>query len=328
MTERAKAVRVPAFASPLDLRGLLTSAPPPLDHVLPGLLSGTVGMLAGPGGVGKTMLELQLGMALATGTPACAGLFAGLMPAAGPAPVVLVTAEESAAVLQHRLHAIACALFEQQERFGMDLDYAEFVTRLERNLRLFAGASHRYALLDRELQRTSVLPDLASACEGARLVLIDPLRQFHECDENDSAAMNLMVQTLRRLAERTRAAVVFAHHATKAATLTGQGDAAGAARGSSALTDGVRWQLNLSRMSREQAQQAGIADDARGQFLLLDVAKSNYLAPQPTQRLQRLAGGVLARVDTGAGREEFQARPDKTRQAPRQRQLKLQAGRR
>ena len=81
-------------------------------------------------------------------------------------------------------------------------------------------------------------------------------------------------------------------------------------------------------MSREQAQQAGIADYARGQFLLLDVAKSNYLPPQPTQRLQRLAGGVLARVDASTDSEEFQARPDKTRQAPRQRQLKLQAGRR
>jgi RecA-family ATPase len=328
MTERTKTpARVPAFSTPLDVRALLTSPPPPLDHVLPGLLCGTVGMLAGPGGVGKTMLELQLAAALATGTPACAGLFSGLMPAAAPAPVVLVTAEESTAVLQHRLHAIACALFEQRERFGITLDYAEFVTQLGGNLRLFAGASHRYALLDRNMKHTSVLQDLGKACEGARLVLIDPLRQFHECDENDSAAMNLMVQTLRRLAERTGAAVVFAHHATKAATFAGQGDAAGAARGSSALTDGVRWQLNLSRMSREQAQQAGIAEDARGQFLLLDVAKSNYLAPQPTQRLQRLAGGVLARVEAAAERDGLHAGTDKPWKAPRQRPLKLHGGR-
>ena len=329
MTERSKtASRVPAFSAPLDIRALLTSAPPPLDHVLPGLLSGTVGMLAGPGGVGKTMLELQLAVALATGTSACAGLFSGLMPAAAPARVVLVTAEESAVVLQHRLHAIVCALFEQRERFGITHDFAEFVTQLGSNLHLFAGASHRYALLDCNMKRTTELQDLANASEGARLVLIDPLRQFHEGDENDSAAMNLVVQTLRRLAERTGAAVVFAHHATKASTFAGQGDAAGAARGSSALTDGVRWQLNLSRMSREQAQQASLAEDARGQFLLLDVAKSNYLPPQPTQTLQRLAGGVLARVAAADGREGFQLSADKSRRAPSPRQLKLQGSRR
>lgn len=324
MTERTKAAaRVPAFSTALDVRALLTNSPPPLDHVLPGLLAGTVGMLVGPGGVGKTMLELQLALALATGTPACGGLFAGLMPQAKPASVVLVTAEESAVVLQHRLHAIVCAQFAQRERFGISLGYEEFVTLLGANLRLFAGASHRYALLDRDLERTAIFGDLAKACEGTRLVLIDPLRQFHECDENDSAAMNLVVQTLRRLAECTGAAVVFAHHATKASTSAGQGDAAGAARGSSALTDGVRWQLNLSRMSREQAQQAGVAEDASGQFLLLDVSKANYLPPQPTHKLQRLAGGVLALWEPSGARDGHLPVAGKTAGLTRSRQLKL-----
>lgn len=324
MIERTKTLaRVPAFSAPLDIRTLLTSTPPPLDQVLPGLLSGTVGMLVGPGGVGKTMLELQLAVALATGTPACAGLFSGLMPAAAPARVVLVTAEESAVVLHHRLHTIACALFKQQERFGITLDFAEFVTQLGSNLNLFAGASHRYALLDRNMKRTTALQDLANASKGARLVLIDPLRQFHEGDENDSAAMNLVVQALRRLAERTGAAVVFAHHATKAAASDGQGDAAGAARGSSALTDGVRWQLNLSRMSREQAKQASVAEDAREQFLLLDVSKANYMPPQPTKRLQRLAGGVLALWESGDARDGRPSMAGKAAGLTRAHQLKL-----
>ena len=52
------------FLKPLDIRQALTTPPPPPDHVLPGLLAGTVGMLAGPGGIGKTMLELQLASAL------------------------------------------------------------------------------------------------------------------------------------------------------------------------------------------------------------------------------------------------------------------------
>jgi len=324
MNESTKAAaRVPAFSKPEDIRALLETSPPPLDHVLPGLLAKTVGMLAGPGGVGKTMLELQLAVAVATGTPACGGLFGGLMPQSKPAPVVLVTAEESIDVLQHRLHAIVYKLFEDSERFGITLVYDEFVDILCKNLRLFSGASHSHALLDRNLERTAILGHLAKACEGARLVLIDPLRQFHECDENDSAAMNLVVQTLRRLAVHTGAAVVFAHHATKAATFAGQGDAAGAARGSSALTDGVRWQVNLSRLSREQAQQVGVAPDARGQFLLLDVSKANYIRPQSTQVLQRLAGGVLSVKESGQANEGTRPMAGKMRGSARSRQLEM-----
>lgn len=285
------------FSTPLDVRALLTTVAPPLDHVLPGLLAGSVGMLAGPGGVGKTMLELQLAVALATGTPACGGLFAELMPPSAPARVVLVAAEEPALVLQHRLQAIACTLFDAPEYFGIKLEFDAFVALLADNLRLFASAPHSYALLDRNLSQTGVLQDLAEACEGARLVLIDPLRQFHDCEENDSAAMNRLVQTLRHLTMVTGAAVVFAHHTTKASTLAGMGDAAGAARGSSALTDGVRWQINLSRLSPEQAKGVPVPDATPGRLLLLDVAKSNYLASQPTQVLWRTAGGVLVRCD-------------------------------
>ena len=73
----------------------------------------------------------------------------------------------------------------------------------------------------------------------------------------------------------------------------GQSDTAGAARGSTALTDGVRWQLNLSRPTRESAKYHGIPDDERGRFVLADIAKANYLPPQHTEVLERLAGGVL-----------------------------------
>lgn len=308
------ATPVRPFSTPLDVSALLTTPQQPLDHVLPGLLAGSVGMLAGPGGMGKTMLELQLAVALATGTPACGGLFAEVMSPSAPARVVLVTAEEPVPVLQHRLRAIVHASLTAHERFGITLDFASFVERLDANLQLFASAPHAYTLLDRGLQPTSVLDDLTEACVGARLVFLDPLRQFHDGEENDSAAMNRLVQTLRQLAMATGAAVVFAHHTTKASAFAGMGDAAAAARGSSALTDGVRWQINLSRLSPEQAKVVSVPEAAPGHLLLLDVAKSNYLAPYPTQVLERLPGGVLARCDTaspqpGATKTRGQSRP-------------------
>lgn len=292
------------FAQPLDIRRILTTPPPKLDHVLPGLLAGTVGMLAGPGGVGKTMLELQLALAVASGTPICGGLFDdddGMAPRS-PGRVVLVTAEESTAVLWHRLHAIVSTLFGARQRFGIGLAPNALLDLWERNLVLFplAGAQ-RVTLVNREHQSTPVNNLLRKVSEGARLVMLDPLRQFHDCDENDSAAMNAVVRITHGLAASTQAAVVFAHHTNRASGQLGMGDTAAAARGSSALTDGVRWQCNLSKPGKDAAKLHGIGEAERGRFLLVDIAKANYLPPQPTAVVERLTGGVLARVRHAAG---------------------------
>lgn len=296
------------FGEPLDIHALLTAPPPPLHHVLPGLLAGTVGMLAGPGGVGKTMLELQIAVGLATGTPVCGGLFE----CAGAAPVVMVAAEEDVNVLTHRLHAIVHALYAQRARFGLQIESKPFLARLQNNLRLFAGTTAGLLLLDRDGRRTATLKALGNAAERAQLIIIDPLRQFHGGDENDSASMDRVVLALRQVARQSGAALVFAHHTNKAATFSGQGDVAGAARGSSALTDGVRWQLNLSKPTKEQAQRRGIAEDARGRYLLLDIPKANYSPPRGTVTLERLPGGVLAACSPqGHGRVAHQ-RADKS----------------
>ncbi len=91
------------FARPLDIRRTLTTPPPVLEQVLPGLLAGTVAVCAGPGGMGKTTFLLQLCCALATGGSPCGGLFKDSAPegagARTPGKVVFVCAEESAAII-------------------------------------------------------------------------------------------------------------------------------------------------------------------------------------------------------------------------------------
>lgn len=278
----------------LNIRATLDAAPPLLDFVLPGLTSGSVGTIVGPGGIGKTTLLLQVATALSIDAPTAGGVFAST---GAPRRVVLVAAEESADILTIRLHAINNLLkreIGQASLLGADLHESR-IALMEKNLLLVPAAGRSVYLL-KDGEPTEFFESLCRFCLGARLIIIDPLRRLHDGDENSSAAMTNVVQLLECLGRRTGAAVIAVHHVSKAAVFGDVADSAAAARGSSALTDAVRWQLNLSAMSEKDSKKFGLTGQHKA-FLRLDFAKANYIAPQPTIWLRRLEGGVLSRVN-------------------------------
>lgn len=293
----SEAAVVNAFAQRLDVEYMLRNRPPVPDYVLPGLHAGTVGMLAGPGGAGKTMLELQLSVAVAVGVSPLDGVLSGWAPGQWeprPGRVVLFAAEEAPHEVWRRLHAVVHHL-SASESCPAPL---ELLGLLRENLHLYApGGTLPTLLMNADRSSTEQVNNLKRAAEGARLVILDPARQLHAADENDSASMNAFVGILRCVAEASGAAVVVAHHTNRAAAQFGMGDAAGAARGSTALTDAVRWQVNISRLTKEAANAHGVDPEERGQYVLLDTAKANYVASQRSLLLARRAGGVLVPVE-------------------------------
>jgi RecA-family ATPase len=279
----------------LNIRSALANAPPALDFVLPGLLSGTAGTIVGSGGVGKTTLLLQLSMALSSNMPVGGHI---LSMARQPSRVVFVAAEESADIMRIRLHAINASMKQQQASLLSFETEEDTVTLMDNNLCLLPAAGHSVSLL-KNGEPTPFYDELCRLCHGARLVVIDPLRRLHDGDENNSASMTQLVQLLESLAKRTGAAVIAAHHVNKGAVFAGMTDLAGASRGSSALTDAVRWQVNLSAMSEPEAKAFGLTAERRS-YLRLDIAKANYMSPQPTIWMKRLEGGALTHVDLSA----------------------------
>lgn len=286
----AKQAKKNPFSRPLNIKFMLRNPPPALDHVLPGLLAKSVGLLVGPGAVSKTMLALQVGIAMATGTPLLGGLVGGSVSEGGKAQrVVLVLAEESAEVVWHRLHAIASV---QLAASGIDPDTAAEL--LERNLVIHALAGgDQVNLLGDNLDRTPAGEQLREACMGARLVILDPVRDFHNADENDSTAMKALARHIASYAASTGAAWLLVHHSSRAAAVHGFGGSADAGRGSTALTNAVRWQMNLSRPTRETAKQHRILADELHEIVLLDVPKSNYVGNPGTLLARRGPHGVL-----------------------------------
>jgi len=81
----------------LSAHNCYTTPPPPPDFVLPGLRMGSVGMLSGPGGIGKSMLALQIAIDVSCGSN-LAGLSVG-----SQGRVLLLNAEDPRDEISRRM---------------------------------------------------------------------------------------------------------------------------------------------------------------------------------------------------------------------------------
>lgn len=274
----------------VDIRKTLLSSPPALDHVLPGLLAATVGTMVAPGGVGKTMLLTQIGCAIAAGQPVLGGALNGTDPS--PAKVVLFLGEETLPVMHHRLHAVSQQIVATMTSPSRE-NLQRFLDLLSENLAVLPLGGHGVsAFID---EGSKAYTELRQLCVGARLVVFDPLRRFHDGDENDSAVMTAVVGRFERLARETGAAVVVAHHANRNSVSNGTGEQSVASRGSTALTDGVRWQANLSPVSESLAKDFGIDSTTARQYVRFDGSKTNHCRPMSPVLLRKAPeSGVMS----------------------------------
>lgn len=278
---------------------------PPLDFVLPGLLRGTVGMLVGPGGIGKSMLALAIGAAVAGRWPVAAGSGGALFDTPTQGAVAIAFGEDPALVIQHRQEAFISGLTAEQTAA---LDAA-------------SGLDVRSTLgVDMRLVDTSCKPyapgpwvdELRQLCTGRRLVIVDCLSLLHDADENDNSAMAAVMRALTRVASETGCAILVLHHVGKGA---GDGRAdADRSRGASSITTSVRVQYDLRGPTDKEAKELGIHGENRWRWCKFATVKINYAAPIPPVWLQRGSGGLPVRADLDAAAHMVQ-RFDKDKRA-------------
>lgn len=249
----------------------------PLAHGF--LPLGKVGMLAAAGGAGKTMALAQLAVSVATGRD---WLGHYTVPAESRGPVLLALGEEDEEEVQRRLYDI---------RKGLGLSEApEAWAALKRNLMILPLAGVPVQLVsaqgkDKRPEETPAFRELRRRIEGAgvdwKLLVLDPLSRWAGPEtETDNFAATRFVAAVESLTQvRGNPTVLLAHHTTKAARRGLDAGEATAARGASALTDGVRWVANLLK--------------PEGSPLSLSLVKTNYTHNAPDVPLKRENGGVL-----------------------------------
>jgi len=269
----------PGFAW-IDIRKAFTTPPVDLDYVLPGLLAGSVGAIIAAGAVGKSMMSIQTCSTLAGG-PDTLGLCdwqPGWTPQIGR--VVYLSAEDPTVVMNTRLYAMG----HVRTPDGRNMMTDEHMDKLATNLCIAPLVGKMTDLMSPDWQSW-----ILQVTQGARLVVIDTLRRFHRLDENDGGAMAGLLAFMEMVCLENGCSILFLHHTNKAG-----GSEQQASRGSSVLTDNVRYQANLVTMTPEEAVSANVLPELRRMFVKIGFPKVNYTAPMPSQWMQRTTGGILA----------------------------------
>ena len=267
----------------------LASAPPPRRWLLDGLLvMGKAGAVIAPGGYSKSQLLLQLGVTVATGID-----LAECWKAGETGAVIYFAAEDDHDELHRRLDRIQSRLTQEGK--------ANVLSALQANLFVFSTVGFDTLMTKRsisgEVCQTEVvgrIVALAKQVESLKLIIVDPISRFRGGEENSNEDATRFVEALESIAQQTGASVLAAHHAGKASYALDANQ--GASRGASALTDGLRWQMNLTPVTEKQGIALGLDNGHMRRYVMATVTKTNYAAMPEPVILERQEGGYLCAV--------------------------------
>lgn len=225
-------------------------------------------MLSGMGGIGKTLLGMQLVHAAATGLP-------WLNQKIKRTKAFAVFCEDDEDEVHRRFNDINTGTNTSFDDLG--------------DLRLWVRDGMVSSLMEYEGRYgagkyTQFFYDLIAEIKGfgAELILLDSLYNFFHGNENDRVQVTQFVGALRHIAKDTNAALVFLAHPSKSGLSTGDGYA-----GSTAWHDAVRSRLYFAEEE----------DAASGEKrLLLSTMKANYAAKGDAIEVHYDAGMLVAKA--------------------------------
>jgi hypothetical protein len=275
------------FPAECDLRRFRDTLPPVRDWVIEGMEPGDVGIVSAPGGTGKSMLCLSIGLAVASGRP----LFGQWKVGPIPGDVLYIFEEDSAATLHHRMHALAQLTKPTDDELGR---LHAICVRSRPPKMMLQGVQ---GLARRQKDEVGALLALLDSLPNPRLLILDPLLKFHTLDENSNNEMNQFMELMGQIAERAGVAVILVHHTAKGKS-NGNTDSEHqeAARGASAIINEARWQASLRGIGAKTAKKWGLDEDQARRYLWLTLPKRNNVGHLDDILLERGFGGVLMGV--------------------------------
>ncbi len=238
------------------------------------LPKGIVAMLVGAGGVGKTHLLSQLAISIANGT--------SFLDTYNPTEHcgkdnrgnVFFGLGENQYDDIHRLLYKATKQLRMKEKTLLDNDQALFAA--SKRIAPFSFCGQQSSFLENGkpsmyFREFKMRLEETAPKEGWALIILDPVSRLMGADaETDNAAATQFITLLEELTIDLpgNPTVLFAHHTNKAALQTISQNQT-AARGSSALTDGVRWQCNYTKDNSSENINRSVLKMTKSNFTLI-----------------------------------------------------------
>lgn len=276
----------------------LSTDPAPRRWLLKDLVVlGKAGAVVAPGGSSKSQWLLQLAVGVASGIPVADHWEVG-----ETGSVLVFSAEDDHDEIHRRIKRVVTHLHLSGHQ-------AQLVD-LKKRLFIFPTIGHDTRLTKSqpsgEVGPTAVVDRIKAMADGlqdVKLIILDPASRFRGGEENSNEDATRFVEALETLAHATGATVLIAHHTNKVSYNPDGEPGQGASRGASALTDGLRWQMNLGRLSERQLSGVGASKDDGGGYVAATVTKTNYSAFPLPVILQKLEGGYLSAVNVAVAQK-------------------------
>jgi len=235
---------------------------PPRKWSVPGLLlCGSVSILVAPPGSGKSLLTLQMAIAVAAGVS-----WGGWQPR-GRQKVLVINSEDDLDEMRRRLFVAAREMGVAQSQLEGWLDLAANPEGI-----VIAKADSR----TKTVVKTPLSEDLILTIQTNHygLVVVDPFAETFVGDENSNSEVKWAGVLWRAVARATGIALWLVHHTKKyAAGMAGDADAS---RGGGAMVGIARVVGTLFTMTEDEAEGMEVDPERRGDYVRYDDGKANY----------------------------------------------------
>ena len=237
---------------------------PPRPWVIPGwALRGHLSLLLGSGSAGKSLLSLLLAASV-TSSRAIADYAVR-----ESGRVVVMNKEDDKDEVARRSSAMRQVhKLTRDETKPLALLNMNMDTRLVVRNRMGQLVPHHVDYLVNLLKRLE-----------AKMLVLDPLTELHQADENDNVEMMYVASVLRQVARDANCAVVVVHHIRKPSNAKDSGYAGDmySGRGAGALVNAARVVKTITGMSDDEAERFGHTTDSWA-WSRVDDAKQNLAA--------------------------------------------------
>lgn len=290
------------FTSKASLLSFLATTPEARVWAIPDFIpAGKVTVIAGPGGVSKSMLTLHILMYAALGKS-----FGPFKPTQ-PVKSLYVSYEDDRQEMHKRVFSLVEALRELDDG-AFDMLY-DIKGTLAQNLLMYAADDDAASWLILTKPDRFSPPERSARVEWlvgflkrnkVSILVLDPAVYTHQLEENNIADMATYMQTLTAVAKNAGCAVVVLHHMHKAAGWASLDDVSQSSlRGASSFADNARSVGVVVSMPIKDAPNYGLPPEhaTTSRYAVFKHVKHNYSASLGTHIFERKGALLMPRPD-------------------------------